>query len=450
MDPFADALHRATAAALAFRAGVAERPVGRPVDPAGPGFDGPLPRTGTPPGEVVDALVAAAEPGLVASVGPRYFGFVVGGALSSATAADVLAAAWDQNAFTAVMSPAAAAAERTAGRWLVELLGLPSTASVGFVTGGQAANTVGLAAGRHHVLAAAGWDVEADGLGGAPPLRIVASEERHATVDRAARLLGLGRNAVDPVSTRPDGAIDVADLARVLRTGSGPAVVCLQSGNVNTGACDDLRAAVAVAREHGAWVHVDGAFGLWAAAAPTLEHLVDGRELADSWACDGHKWLNVPYDCGFAICAHPATHAAALGYTAAYLPGAGDAQLGDLVPESSRRARGFAVWAALRELGADGVAEVVERGHRLARRFADRLAAGGVEIPAPVVLNQVLAGFGDRTDEVIAAVQADGTCWAGGTTWRGRRWMRLSVSNATTAEEDVDRSAAAVLRIAAR
>jgi len=452
MDTFADALHRATEAALAYRAGAAERPVGRPVDPADLAFDGPLPRSETPAGEVVDALVAAAEPGLVASVGPRYFGFVTGGSLSAAAAADVLTAAWDQNAFTTVMSPAAAAAERTAGRWLLELLGLPASASVGFVTGAQAANTVGLAAGRHHVLAAAGWDVEADGLACAPPVRIVASAERHATVDRAARLLGFGRTAMVPVATLPDGAIDVVDLGRVLQAGPGPTIVCLQAGNVNTGACDDLRAATARAREHDAWVHVDGAFGLWAAAAPSLAHLVDGRELADSWACDGHKWLNVPYDSGFAMCAHPATHAAALGYTADYLPGAGGPrpELGDLVPESSRRARGFAVWAALRELGVDGVAELVGRCHHLARRFADRLAAGGVEIPAPVPLNQVLAGFGDRTDEVIAAVQADGTCWAGGTTWRGRRWMRLSVSNATTTEEDVDRSAAAVLRLAAR
>jgi len=451
VDGFADAMNRAAAAAIAFRAGVAERPVGVPGDPAGDGFDGPLPRTGTPAAEVVDALLAAAEPGLVASAGPRYFGFVTGGALDAATAADVLAAAWDQNAFTAVMSPAAAAAERVAGRWLLELLGLPAGASVGFVTGAQAANTVGLAAGRHQVLAAAGWDVEERGLAGAPPVRVVVGEERHATVDRAARLLGLGRAALLPVATRPDGALDVTDLPRVVR-GGVPTILCLQAGNVNTGACDDLRAAVGIAREHGAWVHVDGAFGLWAAAAPGLAHLVDGRELADSWACDGHKWLNVPYDSGFAICAHPEVHAVALGYTAAYLPGAGSAVLGDLTPESSRRARGFAVWAALRELGSDGVAALVERCCALARRFADRLSAGGAEIAAPVVLNQVLVGVGDdaRTDAVITAVQRDGTCWASGTTWRGRRYVRIAVSNATTTEADVDRSAAAILRAAGR
>ncbi|WP_344423745.1 pyridoxal phosphate-dependent decarboxylase family protein [Pseudonocardia ailaonensis] len=437
---------RAAAAAIDFRAGVGERAVGVPVE-ALPGFDGPLPRAGTPPGEVVDELVAAAGPGLVATVGPRYFGFVTGGALSAATAADVLAAAWDQNAFTAVLSPAAAAAEATAARWLLELLGLPATASVGFVTGGQAANTVGLATGRHQVLAAAGWDVEEDGLAGAPPVRIVVGEERHATIDRAARLLGLGRSALVPVATRPDGSLDVTQLRAAIQ---GPAIVCLQAGNVNTGACDDLAAATAIAREHGAWVHVDGAFGLWAAAAPERAHLVAGRELADSWACDGHKWLNVPYDSGFAICAHPALHAAALGYTASYLPGAGSPALGGLTPESSRRARGFAVWAALRELGADGVAELVERCCALARRFAQRLAAGGAEIGAPVVLNQVLVAFGgdDRTDAVIEAVQGEGTCWAGGTTWRGRRYMRISVSNATTGEADVDRSVAAILRVA--
>ncbi|MCE3552567.1 pyridoxal-dependent decarboxylase [Pseudonocardia sp. RS11V-5] len=468
-DGLADALHRAADAAAAFRASLPARPVAASAGPEelDEAFGGPLPRTGTAPGAVVDALVAAAGPGLTASAGPRYFGFVVGGALPAATAAEVLTAGWDQCAFTTALSPAAAAAERAAGRWVLELLGLPPTASVGFVTGGQAANTVGLAAARHHVLAAAGWDVEADGLAGAPRVRLVASAERHATIDRAARLLGLGRSAVVPVAARPDGAIDVADLGRVLAGVRGePVVVCLQAGNVNTGACDDLRVAAGLAREHGAWVHVDGAFGLWAAADPGLAHLVDGRELADSWAVDGHKWLNVPYDSGFAICAHPAVHAAALSYTASYLTGSGAAvpELGDLTPESSRRARGFAVWAALRELGADGVAELVGRCCRLARRFADRLAEGGaengaengaeigVEIPAPVVLNQVLAGFGDddRTDRVIEGVQREGTCWMGGTTWRGRRYMRIAVSNATTTEADVDASAAAVLRVARR
>ena len=446
-------LQRAAEVAADYRASLPDRPVQAPCDPDTllERFGGPLPRTGTPPAQVVEELVAAADGGLMSSAGPRYFGFVVGGALPAATAADVLAVGWDQAAFNNALSPAAVAAERAASGWLLELLGLPPTATVGFVTGAQAGNTVGLAAGRHHVLREAGWDVERDGLQGAPRVRIVAGEERHATIDRSARLLGLGSAAIAPVAAGPQGAIDLDDLHRVLAAGpAGPTILCLQAGNVNTGACDELRAAIALGREHGAWVHVDGAFGLWAAAAPGRAHLVDGAELADSWSCDGHKWLNVPYDCGFAICAHPEVHVAAMNYTASYLTGSGGPvpMPGDLVLESSRRARGFAVWAALRELGADGMAELVERCCRLAARFAAGLAAGGLEIANDVVLNQVLVSFGAdaRTDAVIAAVQRDGTCWMGGTTWRGRRLMRIAVSNAATSEEDVDRSVAAVLR----
>jgi glutamate/tyrosine decarboxylase-like PLP-dependent enzyme len=332
------------------------------------------------------------------------------------------------------------------------LLGIPRGASVGFVTGAQAANTVGLATGRHAVLAEAGWDVERDGLWGAPKVRVVASAERHATVDRSLRLLGFGGGIVEPVAVDANGAIDVGDLRRVLHGApSGPTLVCLQAGNVNTGACDNLRAACAVVREHGGWIHVDGAFGLWAAASPTTRGQVDGIELADSWACDGHKWLNVPYDSGFVFSAHPADHAAAASYTAAYLVGAGAvASPSDYVLESSRRARGFAVWAALRELGRDGVADLVDRCCRHARRFADGLRAGGAEVLNDVVLNQVLVGFGAdaRTDAVIDAVQRDGTCWLGGTSWRGRRLMRISVSNWSTTPADVDRSVAAILSCA--
>jgi glutamate/tyrosine decarboxylase-like PLP-dependent enzyme len=446
-------LQRAAEVAADYRASLPDRPVQAPATPDAllERFGGPLPRAGTPPEQVVEELVAAADGGLMSTAGPRYFGFVVGGALPAATAADVLAVGWDQAGFNNALSPAAVAAERAASGWLLGLLGLPATATVGFVTGAQAGNTVGLAAGRHQVLRAAGWDVERDGLQGAPRVRIVAGEERHATIDRAARLLGLGTAAIEPVAADRNGAIDVADLRRVLAAGAGgPTILCLQAGNVNTGACDDLRAAIALGREHGAWVHVDGAFGLWAAAAPGRAHLVEGAGLADSWSCDGHKWLNVPYDCGFAICAHPEVHVAAMNYTASYLTGSGGPvpMPGDLVLESSRRARGFAVWAALRELGADGTAELVERCCRLAARFAAGLAAHGLEIANDVVLNQVLVGFGDdaRTDAVIAAVQRDGTCWMGGTTWRGRRYMRIAVSNATTTEDDVDRSVAAVLR----
>lgn len=417
-------------------------------------FGGSLPRDPTPAAEVVERLVAAAEPGLVATVGPRYFGFVIGGASPASSAADLLAVGWDQCAYNEVLSPAAAAAERAAGAWLKELLHLPASASTGFVTGAQGANTVGLAIGRNKVLADAGWDVARDGLAGAPRVRVVTSEERHATIDRAVQLLGLGTVNIEPVGTDANGAIDANALRLVLDQGDGgPTIVCLQLGNVNTGACDDLRAAVPIAHERGAWVHVDGAFGLWAAASPRHAQFVDGVELADSWGTDAHKWLNVPYDCGVAFCADPSLHAATMSYRAPYLSGSGatsDFVLGDLTPESSRRARGFAVWAALQELGASGVADLVERSCALAERMADRLAAGGAEIASDVVLNQVLVGVGDdaETDSAIRRIQRDGTCWVGGTTWRGRRLIRVSVCNATTTERDIDISADAILRAA--
>ncbi|SBT41674.1 pyridoxal phosphate-dependent decarboxylase family protein [Micromonospora auratinigra] len=446
---------RAAEHAAAYRRSLPGRPVAVPIDQAAvvDAFAGPLPRTPSPPEQVLAELLAAAEPGLVAGAGPRYFGFVVGGALPAATAAEIVATGWDQLAFNTVTSPAAMAAETVAGGWLKELLGIPGSASVGFVTGCQAANTVGLAAARHKVLADVGWDVERRGLPGAPAIRVIAGAERHGTVDRSLRLLGLGTDAVQPVAADPNGAIDLGSLRAVLRSGArGPTIVCLQAGNVNTGACDPLREACDLVHRHGGWVHVDGAFGLWAAASPRTRHLVDGLAAADSWACDGHKWLNLPYDSAFAFCARPDTHAAAMSYTAAYLVGSGGEPVGaDLTAESSRRARGFAVWAGLRELGRDGVAALVDRCCALARRFADGLTAAGFEVANDVVLNQVLVGFGDdaRTDRVVAAVQADGTCWAGGTTWRGRRLMRISVSNATTTEADVDRSIAAIVRLAA-
>jgi glutamate/tyrosine decarboxylase-like PLP-dependent enzyme len=456
VDDLAALLHRAASVAAEHRSTAGERPVAPRVDPVAlrTGFGGALPATGAPAERVLDELVAAAAPGLVGTVGPRFFGFVIGGSLPAATAADVLTGGWDQCGFNAVLSPAAAAVEDCAGSWLKDLLGIPEAASVGFVTGGQEANTVGLAAGRHRVLARAGWDVERDGVGGGPPVRVVAGVERHATVDRSLRLLGLGTRAVEEVAADRNGAIDVADLGRVLGSGPPrPTIVVLQAGNVNTGACDDVRAAVEVARRHDAWVHVDGAFGLWAGAAPSTRHLVDGVGLADSWACDGHKWLNVPYDSGFVFCADPEAHVGAVSYTASYLVGSGTGEhvLSDLALQSSRRARGFTAWAALRELGRDGVADLVERCCRLARRFAAGLAAGGADVVNDVVLNQVLAGFGDddRTDRVVEAVQREGTCWLGGTTWRGRRLIRVSVSNWSTTEDDVDRSVAAVLRAAA-
>jgi glutamate/tyrosine decarboxylase-like PLP-dependent enzyme len=413
---------------------------------------GPLPERGTPAAEVVETLATAVPPGLVASAGPRYFGFVTGGSLPAATAADLLVTGWDQLAFNPVSSPASAVAEEVAGGWLKEVLGLPASASVGFVTGGQGANTVALAAARHHVLAQAGWDVEGNGLIGAPRVRVVVGAERHATIDRSLRLLGLGSAVVEEVPPRADGSIDPIALEEVLAGGpDGPLIVCLQAGNVNSGACDDLVGGVALAHARGGWVHVDGAFGLWAAASPRTRPLVGGLAAADSWACDGHKWLNVPYDSGYAFCAHPEAHAAAMAYAAAYLVGQGEGPVRNpsaFVPESSRRSRGMATWAALKELGRDGVVELVDRCCALARRFAAALdGVEGAGVVNDVVLNQVLVRFGDddRTRRVVEAVQRSGECWMGGTAWHGMALMRISVSNWSTREADVDRSVQAIL-----
>jgi glutamate/tyrosine decarboxylase-like PLP-dependent enzyme len=451
-----DHLHDTVERIIRYRREVDELPVWPAADfgDVVAGFDRPLADEGLATEHVVAELVAAAERGLVACTGPRYFGFVTGGSTDASLCADLLVSAWDQNAFNGVSSPAALAAEVVAGRWLKELLGLPTGATVGFVTGAQGANTVALAAARHHVLAAAGWDVADAGLFGAPAIVVLAGEERHATIDRSLRLLGLGSRALQPVATTPQGALDADALAAALDglPAETPTIVCAQAGNVASGAFDDLVAICASAHERGAWVHVDGAFGLWAAASPSTRHLTAGVELADSWACDGHKWLNVPYDSGFVVCAHPDAHAAAMHYLASYLVGQGSGPpLGgaDLTPESSRRARGIPVWAAIRALGRDGVAELVDRCCRLARRFADVLGAvDGIEVCNDVVLNQVLVRFADdddRTDAVTAHVQAEGTCWMGPATWRGRRVMRLSVSNWSTTEADVDRSAAAIV-----
>jgi glutamate/tyrosine decarboxylase-like PLP-dependent enzyme len=416
-------------------------------------LDRTLPEGPTSLDAVVQQLVSAAEPGLMTTSGPRYFGFVIGGSLDPALVADLLAVGWDQNGFNAAVSPAAVAFEDVAGAWLKELLHIPATASVGFVTGGQAANTVGLAAARWHVLSRQGWDVSRDGLQGAPPIRVLAGAERHATIDRTLRLLGLGERSVEEVPARSDGAMDPQALAAALASGpERPMIVCAQAGNVNTGACDDLRQIAPAARAAGAWLHVDGAFGLWAAASPRTYPLVEGLELAHSWACDGHKWLNVPYDAGYAFCADPDVHATAMAYTASYLTGQVAGRTyggGDFVLESSRRARGFATWAALRSLGRSGVVELVERCNRLARRFAEGLdALDGVEVVNDVVLNQVLVRVGDEavTDNVERLVQEEGVCWLGATTWRGERLLRISVSNWSTSEADVDMSLASIAR----
>jgi glutamate/tyrosine decarboxylase-like PLP-dependent enzyme len=379
--------------------------------------------------------------------GGRYFGFVLGGSLPAALAADWLTSAWDQNAGLALPTPAAAVAEEVAGRWLKELLGIPAHASFAFVTGCQMAHATALAAARHHVLAAVDYDVERDGLVGAPAIRVLAGEKRHGTLDRALRFVGLGTGCVRAVPVDDQGRMLVDELRAELARGSGPTIVCSQLGEVNTGACDDVAAIAAAAIEAGAWHHVDGAFGLWAAAAPSLRHLTSGAELADSWATDAHKWLNVPYDNGLAFCAHPESHQAALGIRSAYLLYADDAREPlDWVPEHSRRARGFTVYAALRSLGRSGVADLVERSCAHART----LAAGLAELPScevlnDVVLNQVLLRFEDdaTTDAVVAAVQASGEAWLGGTIWDGRRAIRISVCNWQTSTDDVERTLAA-------
>jgi glutamate/tyrosine decarboxylase-like PLP-dependent enzyme len=444
-----EALRRAHALAAAWLEGLRERPVRATGDPAG--LRTSLPERGEEPAEVVEALAAAAEPGLVASAGPRYFGFVTGGSLPAALAADWLTAAWDQNAGLHTMSPAAASAETTVLAWAKDLLGLPQTAGGGLTSGAQMANVTALAAARHAVLERAGWDVEARGLAGAPALRLIVSDESHATVFNALRLLGLGRDTPVRIPTDEQGRMRADLLAAELAGAALPTIVCAQAGNVNTGAFDPLEEIVAACQAHEAWCHIDGAFGLWAAAAPGRAHLVSGASGADSWAVDAHKWLNVPYDSAFAFVADPAPLTAAMALTAAYLTTAGDRERNgaDWAPEASRRARAFPLYAAFRQLGRDGVAELVERHCALASRIAERLAAEpGVEILNDVVLNQVLVRFGDddaATDAVVARVQDEGTCWLGGTRWHGVAAMRISVSGWQTTEADADRSVEAIV-----
>jgi glutamate/tyrosine decarboxylase-like PLP-dependent enzyme len=404
---------------------------------------------------VLDELVAGAGPGVVRSQSPRYFGFVIGGSLPAALTADWLASAWDQNAGGYVVGPSAAVMAEVAGRWLLELLGLPAGASFAFVTGSQMAHVTCLAAARQHVLAARGWDAAEQGLAGAPPVRVLAGELRHVTIDRAVRLLGLGTAAIRTVPVDDRGRMDAGALRAALAAEEGPAIVCAQAGEVNSGAFDPFDAICDAAADAGAWVHVDGAFGLWAAATPRLRHLVAGVERADSWATDAHKWLNVPYDSGLAFCARPEPHRAAMAYVASYLmhSGGGERDDADWTPEFSRRARATPVYAALRALGRSGVEELVDRCCDCAARFARRLGeAPGVEILEPVVLNQVLVRFGDDavTDAVLRAVQEEGTCWMSGTTWRGRRAMRISVSNWATTAGEVDRSVEAIRAVLAR
>jgi glutamate/tyrosine decarboxylase-like PLP-dependent enzyme len=456
--PAAASLRLACELALAYLKTLPSRPVGEraTLGELRARLGAPLDEEGVEPSRVLRELAAGAEPGLVGSAGPRYFGFVIGGSLPAALGADWLTSTWDQNPGLYSVSPAAAVVEEIAAAWILELLGLPAGASVGFVTGCQMAHVTALAAARHALLARIGWDVGERGLTGAPPLRILAGSEAHVTVFRALRLLGLGTRDVERVDSDGQGRMEPQALARRLEAGRGaPPLICAQVGNVNTGACDPLADIAALARQHGAWLHVDGAFGLWAAASPRLRHLVAGAVLADSWATDAHKWLNVPYDSGIVAVADTGAHCAAMSATASYLQQHEGRDALDWVPEFSRRARGFAVYAALRSLGRRGVAELVERCCEHARHMAQILAAQpGVEVLNEVALNQVLVRFHDAagggsadelTRAIIRRVQSQGVCWLGGTTWHGMAAMRISVSNWSTTTEDAELSAAAIL-----
>lgn len=449
-DEYKAVLDRATARSMEWIESIPARQVAplADVDAMKRVFARPLQEERLDPVDVVEELATLAEPGLMAMPSGRFFGWVIGGTLPAALGADVLVSSWDQNAAMRYASPSTAAIEEVAGEWLLDLLGLPAGADVGFTTGATMANWTGLTAARASVLDAVGWDVNARGLAGAPAVTVLAGAERHASIDLALRYVGFGLPTVVPADDQ--GRIDVDALRAALNGVDGPVILCLQAGNLHSGAFDPMREAIAVAHEHGAWVHVDGAFGLWAAASPTLRGQLDGVETADSWATDAHKTLNVPYDCGVAIIARPGIARAALGTQTNYLIKVGTAyDPYDVVPEMSRRARGVPVWAALRQLGRSGVIELVDGLVRNARALASGLAAlPGVEILNDVVFTQVSLSFGsdDRTKAVTSALIADGAVWMSGSRWQGRDILRISVSNWSTDESDVAFSIAAVER----
>ena len=407
---------------------------------------GPLPENPCDPAEVLALLDNVGSPATVATTGGRYFGFVIGGTLPAALAANWLAGAWDQNAAMQVMSPVAAKVEEIVSQWTLDLLGLPATSGVGFVTGTTMANFSGLAAARSALLQRVGWNVEEDGMFEAPPVRVVVGEEVHVSVLRALTMLGLGRSRVIKVPADGQGRMR-ADALPLLDEHT---VVCLQAGNVNTGAFDPAKEICARARKARAWVHVDGAFGLWGAVSPKYAPLLDGVNTADSWAIDCHKWLNVPYDSGIVVVRDPEHLRRALSAgNAAYLTQSAGREPWQYTPDASRRARGIELWAAMRSLGRSGLREMVERNCHQARLFAERLSAAGFAVLNDVVLNQVLVSFGtaEQTLRVIAELQADGTCWCGGTIWHGHTAMRISVSSCATTDADIEKSAAAMIRI---
>lgn len=440
-----DAAHRA----LRYLDTLASRPVAPSAKAVAAlrGFDEPLPVAMGDPADTLRLLDELGSPATTAMAGPRFFGFVIGGSLPVTLAANWLAGAWDQNTGLARPTPGTAYLEQVALRWLLDVLKLPPECAGAFVTGATVANLTALAAARHAVLKRAGWNVEAEGLFGAPPITVIVGAEAHPSLTKSLGILGLGRSRVVKVPVDAQGRF----MADALPPIAGPTIVCLQAGNVNTGAFDPIADVCAHAHAAGAWVHIDGAFGLWAAAAPSRAHLAAGMSDADSWATDAHKWLNVPYDCGLAFVRDGHALKAAMAITAEYLPTESEQRNpGDFTPELSRRARGVEVWAALRTLGRAGLAELIERNCAQARRFAQRLSAAGCEILNDVVLNQVLVSFGDpeTTKRVITAVQEDGTCWAGVTVWQGRTAMRISVSCWATTDADVGRSIEAIIRCA--
>jgi glutamate/tyrosine decarboxylase-like PLP-dependent enzyme len=410
-----------------------------------------VPQTATPAPEVLAQLDEQVSPATMAMAGPRFFGFVIGGSLPVTVAANWLATAWDQNTCFDTVTPGVARLEHVARRWLLELLDLPRECAVGFVTGATMANFTALAAARNVVLQRSGWNVEADGLFGAPPIQIIVGEESHPTLLKSLGLLGLGRSRLTHVPVDSQGRMRADKLPKF----AANSILCLQAGNVNSGAFDPFPELCAAARDAGAWIHGDGAFGLWARASQTLAPLTRGLELADSWATDAHKWLNVPYDSGLAFVRNRRALQSAMAITADYLPPEDSSEGArrnpcDFTPELSRRARGVEIYAALRHLGREGLARMIERNCAQARRFAQGLKDAGFRILNDVVLNQVVVSFGDaeRTRQVIDAIQRDGTCWAGVTVWQGQAGMRISVSSWATSDEDVERSLAAMIRCA--
>jgi glutamate/tyrosine decarboxylase-like PLP-dependent enzyme len=448
-DDYQEVLTEATARAYNYLRTIRERDVGVSQEALDklPLLGGPMPRSGEDPQSILQLLDEIGSPATMATMGGRFFGGVIGGALPATVAAHWLADAWDQNACLFDFSPVSAYLEDVVLGWLLNLFGLPPTSGGAFVTGTQMADVTALAAARHAILRKAGWDVENEGLFAAPSVTVIVGEEVHATMLKALALLGFGRRHIHTVPADSQGRMKPSEIPRAQR----PVIICVQVGNVNTGACDPVGEICEVAHCMGAWVHVDGAFGLWAATSPTRKRLLDGIARADSWATDAHKWLNVPQDSGIVIVREPDALRRAMAITASYYPDPGPKrepmQWG---PESSRRARAVEIWAALRSLGERGVADLIERTCKHAATFAEGFRAGGYEVLNDVVLNQVLISFGDDevTTRIINAIQQDGTCWCGGIVWKGRKAMRISVSSWATTDSDVTRSLEAMLTIA--